>query len=93
MPHPTDPKKPLNPTGPAVRIAKPAAGEPVLTMRLNKRIGIGSSLLDVIILSSLGRGGGGGFGGGSSGGGFGGGGFGGGFGGGGFSGGGSSGGW
>jgi uncharacterized protein len=57
--------------------------------------GIGSSLLDVIILSSLGRGGGGGFGG-SSGGGFGGGGgggFGGGFGGGGFSGGGSSGGW
>ena len=54
--------------------------------------GIGSSLLDVIILSSLGRGGfGGGFGGGSSGGG--GGGFGGGFGGGGFSGGGSSGSW
>jgi uncharacterized protein len=49
----------------------------------------GPSLLDVIILSSLGRnGGGGGFGGGSSGGGFGGG-----FGGGGFSGGGSSGGW
>ena len=38
MPHPTDPKKPLNPTGPAVRIAKPAAGEPVLTMRLNKRM-------------------------------------------------------
>lgn len=54
----------------------------------------GPSLLDVIILSSLGSGGGGGFGGGgSSGGGFGGGGFGGGFGGGGFSGGGSSGGW
>ena len=38
MPHPTDPKKPLIPTGPAVRIAKPAAGEPVLTMRLNKRM-------------------------------------------------------
>ena len=38
MPHPTDPKKPLHPTGPAVRIAKPAAGEPVLTMRLNKRM-------------------------------------------------------
>ncbi len=38
MPHPTDPKKLLNPTGPAVRIAKPAAGEPVLTMRLNKRM-------------------------------------------------------
>ncbi len=38
MPHPTDPKKPLPPTGPAVRIAKPAAGEPVLTMRLNKRM-------------------------------------------------------
>jgi uncharacterized membrane protein YgcG len=55
---------------------------------------IASSLLDVIILSSLGRGSGGGFGGGSSsGGGFGGGGFGGGFGGGGFSGGGSSGSW
>ena len=61
----------------------------------NRGGGIGPSLLDVIILSSLGRGGGGGFGG-SSGGGFGGGGgggFGGGFGGGGFSGGGSSGGW
>lgn len=58
------------------------------------RGGGGPSLLDVIILSSLGRNsGGGGFGGGSSGGGFGGGGFGGGFGGGGFSGGGSSGGW
>lgn len=61
------------------------------------RGGGGPSLLDVIILSNLGRGlggGGGGFGG-SSGGGFGGGGggFGGGFGGGGFSGGGSSGGW
>jgi uncharacterized protein len=57
--------------------------------------GGGPSLLDVILLSSLGRSGGsgfgGGFGGGSSGGG--GGGFGGGFGGGGFSGGGSSGGW
>ena len=52
--------------------------------------GGGPSLLDVIILSNLGRSGGGGFGG-SSGGGFGGGG--GGFGGGGFSGGGSSGGW
>ena len=58
------------------------------------RGGGGPSLLDVIILSSLGRNSGGGsFGGGSSGGGFGGGGFGGGFGGGGFSGGGSSGGW
>jgi len=56
------------------------------------RGGGGPSLLDVIILSNLGRGGGGGFGG-SSGGGFGGGGFGGGFGGGGFSGGGSSGSW
>ncbi|MDD5150253.1 MAG: TPM domain-containing protein [Flavobacterium sp.] len=57
--------------------------------------GGGPNLLDVILLSSLGRNsGGGGFGGGgSSGGGFGGGGFGGGFGGGGFSGGGSSGGW
>ena len=54
----------------------------------------GASLLDVIILSNMGRGsfGGGGFGG-SSGGGFGGGGFGGGFGGGGFGGGGASGGW
>jgi uncharacterized protein len=55
----------------------------------------GASLLDIIVLSSLGRGGfggGGGFGG-SSGGGFGGGGFGGGFGGGGFGGGGASGGW
>jgi uncharacterized protein len=51
----------------------------------------GPDLGDIIILSSLGRGGG--FGGGSSGGGFGGGGFGGGFGGGGFSGGGASGGW
>jgi 23S rRNA pseudouridine2604 synthase len=38
MPSPTDPKKPLNPTGPAVRIAKPAAGEPAPTMRLNKRM-------------------------------------------------------
>jgi uncharacterized protein len=59
------------------------------------RGGGGPSLLDVILLSSLGRGGGGGGFGGSSGGGFGGGGggFGGGFGGGGFSGGGSSGGW
>lgn len=60
--------------------------------------GGGPSLMDIILLSSLGRSGGGGFGsggfgGGSSGGGFGGGGFGGGFGGGGFSGGGSSGGW
>ncbi len=55
--------------------------------------GSGPSLLDVIILSSLGRNSGGGFGGGSSGGGFGGGGFGGGFGGGGFSGGGSGGSW
>lgn len=57
--------------------------------------GGGPSLLDVIILSNLGRSGGGfgGFGGGSSGGGFGGGGFGGGFGGGGFSGGGSGGSW
>jgi uncharacterized protein len=52
--------------------------------------GFGPSLLDVIILSSLGRGGGGGFGGSSGGDG---GGFGGGFGGGGFSGGGSSGDW
>jgi uncharacterized protein len=57
----------------------------------NRGGGIGPSLLDVIILSSLGRNsGGGGFGGGSSGGG---GGFGGGFGGGGFSGGGSGGDW
>nr|WP_140964525.1 TPM domain-containing protein [Flavobacterium jejuense] len=55
--------------------------------------GFGSNLMDVIILSSLGRGSGGGsFGGGSSGG-FGGGGFGGGFGGGGFSGGGAGGSW
>ena len=38
MPHSTDPKKPLSSTGPAVRIAKPAAGDPVLTMRLNKRM-------------------------------------------------------
>ncbi len=51
------------------------------------------SLLDMIILSNLGRSGGGGFGGGGFGGSSGGGGFGGGFGGGGFSGGGSSGGW
>ena len=58
----------------------------------NRGGGVGPSLMDVILLSSLGRGGGGGFGG-SSGGGFGGGGFGGGFGGGGFSGGGSSGSW
>jgi uncharacterized protein len=60
----------------------------------NRGGGGGPSLMDVILLSSLGRGSGGGFGG-SSGGGFGGGGggFGGGFGGGGFSGGGSSGGW
>lgn len=56
--------------------------------------GFGPDLMDVIILSSLGRGNGGGsFGGGSSGGGFGGGGFGGGFGGGGFSGGGAGGSW
>nr|WP_315166692.1 TPM domain-containing protein [uncultured Flavobacterium sp.] len=55
--------------------------------------GGGPSLLDVIILSSLGRNSGGGGFGGSSGGGFGGGGFGGGFGGGGFSGGGSGGDW
>lgn len=55
--------------------------------------GSGPGILDMIILSSLGRGGGGGFGGGSSGGGFGGGGFGGGFGGGGFSGGGAGGSW
>ncbi|KIX21939.1 methanol dehydrogenase [Flavobacterium sp. 316] len=54
----------------------------------------GVDLMDIIILSSLGRGNGGGsFGGGSSGGGFGGGGFGGGFGGGGFSGGGAGGSW
>ena len=38
MPPPTDPKKPLSPTGPAVRIAKPAAGEPAPTIRLNKRM-------------------------------------------------------
>ena len=38
MPHPTDPKKPLSPTGAAVRIAKPAAGEPAPTIRLNKRM-------------------------------------------------------
>lgn len=56
--------------------------------------GMGPNLLDVILLSSLGRGSGGGFGGGGFGGSSGGGGgFGGGFGGGGFSGGGSSGGW
>ena len=54
--------------------------------------GGGPSLLDILVLSSLGRSGGGGFGS-SSGGGFDGGGFGGGFGGGGFSGGGSSGSW
>lgn len=54
--------------------------------------GGGPSLLDIIILSNMGRNSGG-FGGGSSGGGFGGGGFGGGFGGGGFSGGGSGGSW
>jgi uncharacterized protein len=58
----------------------------------NGNRGGGFDLADIIILSSLGRGGGGGFGG-SSGGGFGGGGFGGGFGGGGFSGGGSGGSW
>ncbi len=55
--------------------------------------GFGPDLMDIIILSSLGRGSGGGGFGGSSGGGFGGGGFGGGFGGGGFSGGGASGSW
>jgi 23S rRNA pseudouridine2604 synthase len=38
MQAPTDPKKPLSPTGPAVRIAKPADGEPAATMRLNKRM-------------------------------------------------------
>jgi 23S rRNA pseudouridine2604 synthase len=38
MSSPTAPKKTLSPTGPAVRIAKPAAGEPVPTMRLNKRM-------------------------------------------------------
>jgi uncharacterized protein len=60
----------------------------------NNRGGFGSTLTDILILSSLGRSGGGsGFGGGSGGGGFGGGGFGGGFGGGGFGGGGASGGW
>jgi len=53
----------------------------------------GSNLLDMIVLSSLGRSGGSGFGGGGFGGSSGGGGFGGGFGGGGFSGGGASGGW
>jgi len=60
----------------------------------NNRGGFGSTLTDILILSSLGRsGGGGGFGGSGGGGGFGGGGFGGGFGGGGFGGGGASGGW
>lgn len=58
----------------------------------NRGGGMGSTLLNAIILSNLGRSSGGGFGGGSSGG-FGGGGFGGGFGGGGFSGGGSGGSW
>ena len=38
MPPPTDPKKPLSPTGAAVRIAKSAAGEAAPTMRLNKRM-------------------------------------------------------
>lgn len=56
-------------------------------------IGGSPSLLDIIVLSSLGRSSGGGFGGGFGGGSSGGGGFGGGFGGGGFSGGGASGGW
>jgi uncharacterized protein len=69
----------------------------VLVLISRNKGGGGPSLLDVIILSNLGRGGGfgggSGFGGSSSGGGFGGGGFGGGFGGGGFSGGGSSGSW
>lgn len=71
----------------------------IILSRRNRRGGKGGrrstagTLLDVLILSSMGRGGfGGGFGGGSSGG-FGGGGFGGGFGGGGFGGGGASGGW
>ena len=60
----------------------------------NNQGGLGLGLLDIILLSSLGRSGGGGFGGGGFGGGSsGGGGFGGGFGGGGFSGGGSSGSW
>lgn len=72
----------------------------IVILSRNKRGGGGNSgrfsgpdLGDIIILSSLGRGGFGGFGGGSSGGGFGGGGFGGGFGGGGFSGGGAGGSW
>ena len=38
MPPPTDPKKPLSLTGAVVRIAKPSAGEPAPTMRLNKRM-------------------------------------------------------
>jgi 23S rRNA pseudouridine2604 synthase len=38
MSSPTEPKKLLSPTGPGVRIAKPAAGEPAPTMRLNKRM-------------------------------------------------------
>ena len=39
MQHPTDPKKLLRPTGPAVRISKPAAGNlAATTMRLNKRM-------------------------------------------------------
>lgn len=60
----------------------------------NNSGGFGSTLTDILILSSLGRSGGGGSGfGGGGGGGFGGGGFGGGFGGGGFGGGGASGGW
>ena len=59
----------------------------------NSSGGIGSSLLDIIILSNLGRSGGGSFGGGSFGGSSDGGGFGGGFGGGGFSGGGAGGDW
>ncbi len=38
MPHPTDPRKPLLPTCPAVRITKPTAGDTAATMRLNKRM-------------------------------------------------------
>lgn len=67
----------------------------IIIISRNKGNGRGGSpsLLDIIILSSLGRGNGGGFGGGSFGGSSGGGGFGGGFGGGGFSGGGAGGSW
>ena len=39
MQQPSDSKKPMSPTGPAVRIAKPGAGEPApITVRLNKRM-------------------------------------------------------